>query len=191
MTRVRKRLLTFLAVASLVLCATMSSLWLSRLPAPIAVTASVEQFYVLEGIALSNGACVAYFQDLRNGQMSIISAGSPFANGMIVEVNYTEVIYKSGAIQRSIPPRSNLLGVDVPYGAPRMTPAPKPLSIPPYGTLALLFSLPPLLWCVNFVLKRRTIRTGCCIVCGYDLRATPERCPECGSVPAEAGTATS
>ncbi len=37
-------------------------------------------------------------------------------------------------------------------------------------------------WRVRLVLRSRASRqTGRCMQCGYDLRATPERCPECGT----------
>src|SRR5207247_695086 len=49
---------------------------------------------------------------------------------------------------------------------------------------ALAFSAAGL-W-LSRVLNRRRHRSahGFCVQCGYDLRATPNRCPECGAVPA-------
>jgi hypothetical protein len=50
------------------------------------------------------------------------------------------------------------------------------VASPPLGVL-------PALWLRRRLVARRRRATGRCLACGFDLRATPERCPECGVMP--------
>jgi hypothetical protein len=52
---------------------------------------------------------------------------------------------------------------------------------------AVTFATLPAAWTLRRTRRRRRLRAGHCPYCGYDLRATPDRCPECGAVTAPAG----
>jgi hypothetical protein len=57
----------------------------------------------------------------------------------------------------------------------------------PYSWVLMPYWFPTLLFAVLPALRwgkwRRRSRPGSCSACGYELRSTPDRCPECGTVP--------
>ena len=62
---------------------------------------------------------------------------------------------------------------DIPYGAYRLVAIPYPLVI-------LATAVAPAWWAWHARILRRRKRQGCCAGCGYDLRGSGDRCPECG-----------
>jgi 4-amino-4-deoxy-L-arabinose transferase-like glycosyltransferase len=53
-----------------------------------------------------------------------------------------------------------------------------------YWILLSLTGILPLLW-LGVAMFQAKSNCGRCQACGYDLRATPARCPECGTLPTQ------
>ena len=98
-------------------------------------------------------------------------------NGQLVA--WCVALCSDGSFNPAVP--YHLFGVRVPHQLGSSAVALALLSIPVTGVATLVFLGSPAL--ERRSTRRQNPRAGLCVRCGYDLRATPGRCPECGAEP--------
>ena len=90
------------------------------------------------------------------------------------------------ASRRPKPPTSHTVTTTAPDGSVTETTyvqsyAPRYYMSAPYAAVVPLTVIMPVLWLVFAIRDARRRNSSHCSTCGYDLRATPDRCPECGT----------
>jgi hypothetical protein len=80
--------------------------------------------------------------------------------------------------------RARRMGFMYDRSRPNIPGAPLTMTVlaAPMWALMLVTALAPAAGVVRLLRRRRRRHRGMCPSCGYDLRASPERCPECGEV---------
>ena len=108
------------------------------------------------------------------------SVGGTKRHGWEPVIDYQGVVYDEPATRWSLAPK---LGIN--YVSFQDDPA-KPSTtirglVMPHWLAALLTLILPAIVLIGWIRARRTRSRGHCASCGYDLRASPDRCPECGT----------
>jgi hypothetical protein len=148
--------------------------------------------------------------DSRAGQLLLIGVDAPRARVDAARDNHTidaflNQLVRPTAVRGSQPPTApterRALGFWYVRGDTGRITYPDPtgryraLSCPfwmvaiPYWFVAPLAAVLPAAWLWQRRRAARRAGSNACAQCGYDLRATPGRCPECGAVPETPGKA--
>lgn len=171
-----RRLFTIVSAVSLLLCAATTALWVSSW---------------IDGITVSEGQLLVYHADDPPGTFGVLrdwehrsTAGiwRMLRNNRNWDPSLHErfgFVYGSGrfAHQVELPAyrpsnqSSRGVSVDVKYI----------LVALPLWALFVLLAVLPACWAATRIRRRSRSVAGCCPTCGYDLRASQDRCPECGT----------
>ena len=181
-----RRLFAILSALSLVVCLVTSALWLrGRFKTDFVGS---EKFGVFGGVAIWDRTGVwngpgqitfakIVFRSLNPSDIAVISRYPSINSRLRHNFGYQNSFFDHLAGFGSLHTTRPLLPpghVDVIEG-----------YTVPQKWLIVWTAILPLVWIARFAAARREERRrrGLCTGCGYDLRATPDRCPECGYAP--------
>ena len=169
-----RRLFTLLSALSLLLCAAVIVLWVRSYF--YAITAYGDHATGYSSLAVSRGN--AGFAHAGDSVWTV--TGVEYSRGGAHET--PSDLWDPQAFWVATDARLDLLGFHFRGG-----PAPGGhgwVAVVPLWQVALLTLPLPARWLWLAGRARRRRSRHLCLACGYDLRATPGRCPECGAVPA-------
>ena len=172
----KRLLLNLLTALSLLLFVAVVALWvrshvradrhalarLTRPDDPAADFAAADR-YTMVNLRFSRGHALVEVSD------TWYPAGVPVPSWEMTTSPETYPVENEG---RSVWNRLGFARFDSPSGAVEV--------VMPLWPLAVATALLPAAYVVTVRRRRRRFRSGHCRSCGYDLRATPGRCPECG-----------
>jgi hypothetical protein len=181
----KRRLLNLLSLLSLLLCVAVAGLW-------------VRSYAVVDEVRVGYWN---YRPHPRYPQVAVASSASVrrWRGGSFVRVNPTNCVGAVRGPRRSGPAKDGGHWLHARHDASAVGSAASPqrrlgfhygrksgvleVTFPDYAALCAAACLPVLTF-ARSVRRRRGVRAGLCSSCGYDLRATPDRCPECGAAAA-------
>ncbi|MDB5332244.1 MAG: hypothetical protein JWP03_3395 [Phycisphaerales bacterium] len=181
MSGMLRHFFNFLAALSLLLCAGMIALWLRSYW-------GVDQFICITDTK-------RYVVNFSDGEFALQTAESEYFRNMQGwqwrRWPGHQSVWQQSLWNRSVvaqrPARRTRLGfwwggIANGNSSGGISGSTSPGVIGPIWPLAFLPAVFPIAWSAGYRrrLRRRRKTRGLCPMCGYDVRATPERCPECG-----------
>ena len=115
------------------------------------------------------------------GRIDVRSDGARIAS--LTTNGYAPPRGRLGFSNFTVPGPSLVFGTPGGGGIARCSVVSSGFGVPLWFLLVLTAALPSVAVVWNLRQRRRAARFGLCAACGYDLRASPDRCPECGTIP--------
>ena len=172
----KRRLFTILSALSLMLCVATCALW-------------VRSYWLCDAILLYDGDHRT-FQLITavRGRIQVVFARTKSLPAQ--EVPESFLVHESEAAFDMFPRPRRFLGVG--WGQSATVPPWfwRPALSLPHAYVAFLAAIMPGVQFYRRLRRQNRGSRGLCLSCGYDLRASPDRCPECGTETKMPGTTT-